>query len=205
MGAVGVGAARQRARSRAPSADRCGPWRGPSPPPPASSARRSSRRRGTARRRSATSSGSTPSSSASIAAKPAMTVPTAFQRGVVLRRHRARAAGAAALGDAVAVALHHVDRLQRDAGLVGEELGEHRLVPLPVRLGADIEVHRAVVAELDRGVLLGRAEDRFDVVAQPLPAQLAACRRGGLAGGKAGLRSASVSARVSRRLKSPTS
>ena len=54
-----------------------------------------------------------------------------------LHGDRARAARAAAARDAVAVALHDADRVDRDAGAVGQEPGIDRLVPLPVRLGAD--------------------------------------------------------------------
>jgi hypothetical protein len=44
------------------------------------------------------------------------------------------------VGDQVAVALHDLDRVERQAGLVMQQLGVDRLVPLPVRLGADIDL-----------------------------------------------------------------
>jgi hypothetical protein len=48
-----------------------------------------------------------------------------------------------------AVALHEADALERDSGAVVEELGEDRLVSLAVRLGADVEIHHAVLGEDD--------------------------------------------------------
>mmetsp|Transcript_100 Transcript_100/g.284 ORF Transcript_100/g.284 Transcript_100/m.284 type:complete len:341 (+) Transcript_100:3067-4089(+) len=105
--------------------------------------------------------------------------------GVVLHSDRARTARAAPRLDPVAVALHHVDHVSGDAGLVGKELGIDRLVPLPVGLRAHIDVH----ATLGRILHLGRfgriAQNALDVIAQAQPPQQALVRIRRLAGGKA--------------------
>ena len=70
---------------------------------------------------------------------------------------RARAAGAAALGDEVGVAVDEADLLHRDAGLVVDEHGERRLVALPVGERAGPHGGRAVVVDLDGAELAGPA------------------------------------------------
>ena len=99
-----------------------------------------------------------------------------LQRHVVLNRRRARAARAPAPRDQVAVALHDADALHRDAGLVAEELRVDRFVPLPVRLRADVKADAPILLEDDLRALRRVAQDRFDVVAEPEAAQLAALR-----------------------------
>ena len=65
-----------------------------------------------------------------------------------------------------AVALLDGDRLVRHAQPLGEDLREHGLVPLPVRLRAQIHFDRAVVGELDgRGFRHRRAAGDLHVIA----------------------------------------
>ena len=54
-------------------------------------------------------------------------------------RRRARRVGAEAVRRVVGVALHHLDVGDRDAELVGDDLGERRLVALALRLHAELE------------------------------------------------------------------
>ena len=56
-------------------------------------------------------------------------------------RQRARAVGAHTEGDLVRVAMHDLDRLDRDAEPVGDELGEGRLVSLAMRMRAGQDGH----------------------------------------------------------------
>ena len=70
---------------------------------------------------------------------------------------RPRAAGAAARGDEVGVAVDEADALDRDAGLVVDEHGERRLVALAVGERAGPHGGRAVVVDLDGAELLGAA------------------------------------------------
>ena len=102
-------------------------------------------------------------------------------RGVADRHpgggQRARAAGAAALGQAVGIALHDPDLLERHAEPLVQDLGVGGLVALAVRLGADRDADAAVVLEADRGELELIAHRRFDVVAHADAAPEAAPRR----------------------------
>ena len=72
---------------------------------------------------------------------------------------RARAAGAAARRDEVGVAVDEADAVDRDAGLVGDDHGERRLVALAVGGRAGAHGGRAVVVDLD-GAELARPRRR---------------------------------------------
>ena len=67
--------------------------------------------------------------------------------------------------------------LRRDAELVGEHLGEARLVPLPARLGAGHDVDQTFGAHAHFDVLARHADRRLDVVRKADAGEPAALRR----------------------------
>ncbi len=107
-------------------------------------------------------------------------------QGAARHVERARAAGAATV-DPFGVALFHRDGLERHAELLGDELGEGGLVPLPVRLGAAPQFDAAIVGEFDRSGLLAGGAGDLDIVAEAEAAQLAAAGGVRLARREAGL------------------
>ena len=106
------------------------------------------------------------------------------QRCHRLHGDRARPARAPAARDAVTVALDHPDLVEGNAGPVGQELGIDRFMPLPVRLRADKQQHRAIGREFHPHAFRGIAQNGFDVAAQAKAPQLAARRTFGAARGE---------------------
>ena len=66
-------------------------------------------------------------------------------------RERARAVRVLAERPGVRVAVDDVDDLRRDAEAIGDDLGEARLEPLPVRRGAGVDGHRPGRVHADLG------------------------------------------------------
>ena len=87
--------------------------------------------------------------------------------GVAADRERARAAGAAAVGNQRAVPLPHAYIVQRDAERAGDDLRERGLVPLPRRLAADQQRRRAVRIDAQRHPLVAVAAAGIDVEREP--------------------------------------
>ena len=83
-----------------------------------------------------------------------------------LRRDGARPAGSAALPDQIAVPLHEIDLLERNAGSFVQNLREGGLVALAVRLGAHVHVDAAALGEFDFGGFRRIPENCFDIVAK---------------------------------------
>ena len=98
-------------------------------------------------------------------------------RGLDQRRadehHRARTAGAAAEGHAVAVALHQADAVERNAEHVGQHLREGRGVALAVIERAGDDGDRAVFLEVDAAHFLAGRGGHFEIAADAEAAQLA--------------------------------
>ena len=85
---------------------------------------------------------------------------------------RGRAAGAAAVRDGAGVALAHLDALDRHAQRLGEDLREHRLVPLALALRAGMG-DQPVGRDLDDGMLVGDAAGAVQMAGEAQAAQLA--------------------------------
>ena len=88
--------------------------------------------------------------------------------------HRARAAGAAAGDQLVAVALQQADALERHAELLAQHLRERRGVALAVVERAGDDGHAAVGLEADAAHLLVGGRGDFEIAADAEAAQLAA-------------------------------
>src|SRR5690606_22700058 len=86
---------------------------------------------------------------------------------------RARAAGAAAGNELVAVALQQLDALERNAELLGQHLRERRRVALAVIEGAGDDGDGAVGVETDTAHLGGVGGGGFDVTTDTEAAQFA--------------------------------
>src|SRR5262249_33540538 len=74
-----------------------------------------------------------------------------------------RATGPATLGEMVGIALEHLDLLEGNAKLVGDDLREGGGVALALGQRTEEDLGRAVGADLDAAVLRGAARGRFHV------------------------------------------
>ena len=90
------------------------------------------------------------------------------------RHDRARAAGAAADQELVAVALDQIDQLERQAEAVDQHLRERRGVALAVVERAGDDRHPAVRLEADAAHLRIRRRGHLEIAGKPAAAQLAA-------------------------------
>ena len=91
--------------------------------------------------------------------------------GVAADRERARAAGAAAVGDERAVPLPHAHVAEGNTQRAGDDLRERGLVPLPRRLAADQQRRRALGIEAQRRPLVAVAAAGVHVEREPDAAQ----------------------------------
>jgi hypothetical protein len=91
---------------------------------------------------------------------------------------------AAALRDAVGVALHQPDALVVDAEPIGQDLRKSSLVALADRLRAGDQCHASVRLEADIDILMRRAAGRLDVIGEAQPAPQAADLAVAAAGGE---------------------
>ena len=97
-----------------------------------------------------------------------------FDDRLAARHDRARAAGAAAGQQLVAVALDQVDQLERQAEPVGQHLGEGRGVALAVVEGAGDQGDPAVLLEADAAHLRVGGGGDLEIAGEAAPAQPAA-------------------------------
>ncbi len=82
-------------------------------------------------------------------------------------RGRARAVGAEAVRRLVGVAVADLDVLGRDPQLLGHDLGERRLVALPLGLGADADHRLAGRVYAQVGAVVHRQPEDVHVLARP--------------------------------------
>ena len=87
------------------------------------------------------------------------------RRGAADRR-RARPVGAEAVGRVVGVAVDHVDVLGRDPELLGDDLGERRLVALALGLDADPELRLAGRVHAQLGAVVHPEAEDVHVLAR---------------------------------------
>ena len=109
-----------------------------------------------------------------------------FDQGLPRCHDRARAAGAAAVEEQVAVALDQVDLVERDAEAVDQDLGEGGGVALAVVEGAGGDGHPAVLFEPDAAHLFGRRCGDLEVAGEAVAAELAGGGGSFPSGGEAG-------------------
>src|SRR3989442_6913 len=102
-----------------------------------------------------------------------------LDRRAARAKHRARGERTDAFRHAIGVAHHDARGLERHAETLGDDLREHRLVALTLRLAADRHLDDAVRQHAHLGELLRRAAGALDVGPDADAAELAALLRFG--------------------------